>query len=188
MEINEKLDIFFEAAIAAANKQSEEILEEQKHTYQQAIEDYEKNKKAGWQVRERAVEAKLRKEANRRLSEQATLQKRAYYGVVEQKKEELFALVEEKIKGYRDTDAYEELLVHYIEEAKTFANGENITIYLTPSDAEKQERLEQKTGVLLTVSEEEFVGGIRAVIASKNVLIDETFGSRLRQERENYSF
>ena len=44
MEINEKLDIFFEAAIAAANKQSEEILEEQKHTYQQAMEEYEKSK------------------------------------------------------------------------------------------------------------------------------------------------
>ncbi|MDD6306439.1 MAG: hypothetical protein PUA75_05760 [Clostridiales bacterium] len=188
MEINEKLDIFFEAAIAAANKQSEEILEEQKHTYQQAMEEYEKSKKAGWQARERALEAKLKKEANRRLSEQATLQKRTYYGVVEQKTEELFTLVEEKIKAYRNTDEYEALLVHYIEKAKAFAKGESITIYLTPSDAEKKERLEQKTGMVLTIGEEEFIGGIRAVIASKNVLIDESFGSRLKQERENYSF
>lgn len=188
MEINEKLDIFFEAAIAAANKQSEEILEEQKHTYQQAIEDYEKSKKTGWQARERVIEAKLKKEANRRLSEQATLQKRIYYSVVEQKKKELFALVEEKIKAYRNTQEYETLLIHYIEKVKEFAKGESVTIYLTPSDAEKKEYLEQKTGMPLTMSEEEFIGGIRAVIASKNILIDESFESRLKQERENYSF
>lgn len=188
MEINEKLDIFFEAAIAAANKQSAEILEEQKEAYQQAIGDYEKSKLAGQKTRERAMEAQIRKEANRRVSEQAMLQKRILHEAVEAKKEALFAVVEEKLKDYCGSREYEAFLVRHIQEAKAFAKGEEIVIYLAPTDRAKKERLEQETGVSLEVSEENFIGGIRAVIAAKNILIDESFAGRLRQEKDNYSF
>lgn len=188
MEINEKLDIFFEAAIAAANKQSEEMIEEQKEAYQQAIGDYEKSRQAGQKTRERAMEAKIKKEANRRVSEQAVLQKRAYHAALEEKKAELFAMVEKKLKDYRNTKEYEDFLIHHIKNAKAFAKGEDIVIYLAPSDEAKKAKLEQETGIPLEVSGEDFGGGIRAVIASKNILIDESFAGRLRQERDNYSF
>ena len=38
MEINEKLEVFFGAAIGAANSQSESMLDEQKNIYQSAME------------------------------------------------------------------------------------------------------------------------------------------------------
>lgn len=188
MEINEKLDIFFEAAIEAANKQSEKILEEQKESYQQAIEEYEKSKKAEQKARESVMEAKIKKEANRRVSEQAMLQKRAYHAAVEKKKEELFAEVEKKLKDYCNTGEYEEFLIRHIKNAKAFAKDEDIVIYIAPLDAARKEELEQKTNISLEISEEDFGGGIRAVIAAKNILIDESFAGRLRQERDNYSF
>lgn len=188
MEISEKLDIFFEAAIEAANKQSAEILEEQKEAYQQAVEDYEKSKLSGRKMRERAMEARVKKEANRRVSEQAMLQKRACHEAVEQKKEALFAMVEEKLKNYCGSREYEDNLIRRIKQAKAFAKGEEIRIYLAPTDRAKKERLERETGVSLEVSEENFIGGIRAVIAAKNILIDETFAGRLRHEKDHYSF
>ena len=39
MEINEKLEVFFGAAIGAANSQSESMLDEQKNIYQSAMEE-----------------------------------------------------------------------------------------------------------------------------------------------------
>ena len=41
MEINEKLEVFFGAAIGAANSQSESMLDEQKNIYQSAMEEHE---------------------------------------------------------------------------------------------------------------------------------------------------
>ena len=76
----------------------------------------------------------------------------------------------------------------YIKQAKAFAKGEEIVIYLAPTDIAKKERLERETGISLEVSEENFIGGIRAVIAAKNILIDESFAGRLCQEKDNYSF
>ena len=116
------------------------------------------------------------------------LQKRILHEAVEAKKEALFAVVEEKLKDYCGSREYEAFLVRHIQEAKAFAKGEEIVIYLAPTDRAKKERLEQETGVSLEVSEENFIGGIRAVIAAKNILIDESFAGRLRQEKDNYSF
>lgn len=188
MEINEKLDIFYEAAIAAANKQSEEILEEQKRTYQQAIETYERNKQEEQKLWERAMEAKIKKEANRSISEQMLQQKRIYHAAEEAKKEELFAIVEEKLRAFRNTRQYEEFLIHHIRQAEAYGRGEEAVICLSPSDAGKKAVLEQETGVELTLSEEEFYGGIRAVFPGKHMLMDESFAGRLRQEREGYTW
>ena len=43
MEINKKLDIFYEAAIAAAERQSSDILEEQKKLCRESLEEYGKS-------------------------------------------------------------------------------------------------------------------------------------------------
>ncbi len=190
MEINEKLDIFYEAAIAAANKQSEEILEEQKRTYQQAIETYERNQEEEQKLWERNIKVKIKKEANRRISEQMLQQKRIYHAALEEKREELFALVEEKLQAYRATRQYEALLTDQIRQVTAaYGRGEDVTIYLSPSDAGKKELLERETGVELTVGREEFSGGIRALIAGKHMmLLDESFAGRLRQEREGYTW
>ena len=187
MEISEKLDIFFEAAMEAANRQSEEIREEQAAACRQEIRDYEKSRLAGQRTREKAMELRVKKEANRRISECAMRQKRICHEAVEEKKELLFAMVEEKLKQYCDSREYEKVLTEQIVRARDFAKGEEIRICLSCTDRERKERLEQETGVTLEVDEENFIGGIRAVIAAKNILIDETFAGKLRQEKEHYS-
>ena len=46
MEINEKLEVFYGAAIGAANSQSAAILGEQKNIYQSAMEEHEQSCRA----------------------------------------------------------------------------------------------------------------------------------------------
>ena len=151
MEINEKLEVFFGAAIGAANSQSESMLDEQKNIYQSAMEEHEQSCRDA---------------------------------LKEQKTEELFEMVKEKLLSYRRTDAYEAFLLAQIGKAKEFAQGEDLTVFISPSDQERQAVLEEKSGCRVEIAEDEFSGGMRAVIPAKNVLIDESFAERMKHAGE----
>ena len=69
MEINKKLDIFYEAAIAAAERQSSDILEEQKKLCRESLEEYGKSRQAAEELGGRIAADKIKKEINRSISE-----------------------------------------------------------------------------------------------------------------------
>ena len=188
MEINKKLDIFYHAAIDAAKEQSTGMLEAQERINSENLTLYEKKKEEEYQMRVRTGEEAVRKEINRSTSEQTLAEKRKLYEEQEKRKVELFALVEQKISDFRRTTEYRSLLADSIRKSYRYADGAKITIYLDPEDASLAEALRQETGCILTVSEEAFGGGIQAVIPDKNVLIDESFGEKLKREREEFSF
>lgn len=86
------------------------------------------------------------------------------------------------------TDEYQDLLVQYIEKAARFAGGESMTIYINPTDAHRKDYLEEHTGMRLTVSKEDFVGGVRAVVHDRNILIDHAFKGALESEYQKFMF
>lgn len=188
MEINEKLDIFFRAVIEAANGKSGEILEEQKNIYQESIASYEEKKKEQFAARVHIAQNQVEKEENRMVSEQILQLKKEYHDRQDARKEELFELVEKKLEEYRKTPAYKEFLVRKIEEAKRYANGENLRIYIDPEDAALRRELAAKAGCGIFVSREAFGGGVRAVIHAKNLLMDESFRVKLAEEKETFLF
>lgn len=188
MEINKKLDIFYEAAIAAAERQSSDILEEQKKLCRESLEEYGKSRQAAEELGGRIAADKIKKEINRSISEQTFRYKKAYQDRRDQKKKELFDRVEEKLEAYRGTEGYEDFLVRQIEKAKRFAGESAMTVYISPSDSARRARLAERTGQEVAVSDEEFFGGTRAVIPSKNILIDESFAGRLAHEKEREVF
>ena len=51
-----------------------------------------------------------------------------------------------------------------------------------------KEYLEEHTGMSLTVSKEDFIGGVRAVIHEKNVLIDHAFKGAIDNEYRKFLF
>ncbi len=44
-----------------------------------------------------------------------------------------------------------------------------MTIYINPTDADKRHIWKNATGMTLTISKEDFIGGVRAVMREKNV-------------------
>ena len=118
MEINEKLEVFFGAAIGAANSQSESMLDEQKNIYQSAMEEHEQSCRDALKRSRRIFLEKQKKEVNRRNAEQTMAWKKDYQALKEQKTEELFEMVKEKLLSYRRTDAYEAFLLAQIGKAK----------------------------------------------------------------------
>lgn len=188
MEITEKLNIFYTSAIDVANKQSSDDMREFTASMEKLQEEYKKNKKEEIDSRFHIEEGKLKRDVNRRVSEAVTEQKRKLNLHQQEKKEALFQVVETMLKDYKNTEEYDKYLISKIRMAREFARKEEVTIYLNPTDEDKLAYLEQETGCRLSISEIDFGGGIRAVVRSKNVLIDESFQTKLEQERNAYTF
>ena len=92
------------------------------------------------------------------------------------------------VKEYMKTDDYKKILEKRIQKSLDFADGEEILIYINPSDAHLKDDLEAKTGSSLTVSREDFIGGTRAVMQKRRILIDYSFKSALSEEYDNFLF
>ena len=188
MELTEKLNSFYTSAIEVANKRSSDEIEEFQASMDQQLLEYKKRKQAEAELRCHVEEEKQKREMNRLVSEAAIRQKRRLNQVQQAKKEALFRRVAEKLAEFQKTKDYDDYLRFKIRIAMEFARGEELIVYLNPTDAGKKETLEQETGCALTVSCEDFGGGIRAVVHARNVLIDESFRTKLQKERESYTF
>jgi vacuolar-type H+-ATPase subunit E/Vma4 len=79
-----------------------------------------------------------------------------------------------------------DLLSKQIMEANVFARGEEIIIYINPSDESLKASLESKTGFTLTISATDFIGGTKAVIKTKNILIDNSFLTKLTEAKDDF--
>ncbi len=188
METNEKLDVFYRAAIDAAKEQSAAILQEYEEAYQRELGEYERGKKEEAAGRERARQERVRKEVNRAAAEELTRLRQERSRRQQEKKEELFALAEKKVGEYRKTDAYRGLLLEQIAYAISFAGGEEAEIIIDPGDRAMEAELSKKAGHPLAVAERGFGGGIMARIPGKNVMLDLSFSTRMQREREAFSF
>ena len=83
---------------------------------------------------------------------------------------------------------YLEYLSQRIQEARDFAGEDALVVYLDPADQNRIPELAARFGFAPVVSREAFLGGMRAVIRSKNILIDNSFATLLREAKEEFVF
>ena len=86
------------------------------------------------------------------------------------------------------TPEYLEYLSQRIQEACDFAGEDALVVYLDPADQNRIPELAARFGFAPVVSREAFMGGMRAVIRSKNILIDNSFATLLREAKEEFVF
>lgn len=187
MTLAEKLELFEASAIEEANHQSSLALAD----YRQTLEKMYQSR-----IQQAKIEAdsfiitetdRIRREHNRALSMEQNKIKRDLGEKHYQVKEKIFADVMTKLEHYKKTDDYADSLVHCIKQIKCFVRGQKVTIYADPTDAHLIPRLEQETGMRITVSAIDFIGGIRAVVPDKNILMDYSYASRLEEEKNNFT-
>ena len=75
-----------------------------------------------------------------------------------------------------------------VADAVKIADGEPMIIYIDPADEKKLHNLAMQHQADVRISEYSFLGGTRAVIPGKNILIDNSFQARLAEARENFQF
>ena len=140
------------------------------------------------ETRVKAEQVNAKQQLNMAMSKAQLELKRELGKTQNQLKVELFQEVEELVQNYMKTEEYKHLLVAYINKAAAFADGAAMTIYINPTDEDKKEYLEEHTGMALTVSKEDFIGGVRAVIKERNILIDRAFKGAIENEYREFIF
>lgn len=188
MTTEEKLKHFLDVTVQNAGAKSVESIEEYKKGLETIFESHKEDALRKQALQIKLSEESLKKEKNTELSKQQIEIKMALGKKQEELKSLLFHEVEDKLDKYMSTPEYDKYLIHHIKEAKEFAGDEEIQIYIDPADSQKKISLEAVTGTQILLSEYGFHGGMRAVIRSKNILIDQSFETKLNEVKNNFSF
>lgn len=187
MTLDEKLDHFYSSVIESATKQNIEIVEEYKQILQKNFDERKEAAIRKADANYRMASDNIIRERNRKLSAESMEIRRRILEKTAEISDRIFHDVRQKLEDYMKTSDYEELLYAQIKNANDFAKGDPITVYLNPTDAQKKASLEEKTGVALTVSDRDFIGGTRAVIPSRSILIDNSFLTKLEEAKSSFT-
>lgn len=184
----EKLQNFYTASIESAQNEAKTLLDEHKAALDKIFQEHQEMKNRQAEAELSAEADKLKREINKAVSSEQLHIKRMLSDKQEDLKAQLFVEVKNKLSAYMDTPAYEQFLYQKIKDALAFADGEEIIIYIDPADEIHQHSLMQKLGIMPRLSRETFQGGMRAVIPSKNILIDNSFKTMLEDARGRFTF
>ena len=188
MTIEEKLTHFYDTSVDEARRQAEKDVREHKEALDAALEEHKKMSLGNAASSRKAEIANAKREINKALSAEQLHIRRNWTARQSRLKEKLFADVRVQILKFMESSRYEEYLCTKIEEAVCFAEHDEIQIYLSSSDKSKANDLAQKTGTPLQVSKEDFIGGIRAEIPHKNILMDNSFSANLASMCREFKF
>ena len=188
MTIDEKLSHFYDVTIEDAQAKAAGILEEHRKALAQMTEKHKADSQENAQVQIKAETANARREINKALSAEQLTIKRDWTKKQNELKEKLFAEVKTQLENFRNTPDYPAYLENTIKEALDFAEQDKINIYLSPEDSALLPDLVERTKAFITVSAEDFLGGIKATIPHKNFLIDHSFAGNFQAVYKEFKF
>ena len=188
MTIDEKLQHFYEVSLDEAREDAARAIQDHKDYLQKVLEEHKQSRTQTAEAEVKAETEHVRREVNKALSSEQITLKRNWSLKQNELKETLFAEVKNRVQQFTATPEYQDYLCRRIREAKDFAEDDEILIFLSSNDKELLDSLTARTGCPLQVSSKNFLGGIRAEIPGKNILIDNSFATNLAAMRKEFKF
>ena len=188
MTLEEKIAHLQTSSMEQARAEGNAIIDAHKEALEKVFEDHRAEALRQSETRIKAETTNARLSLNQAAAKSQLEIKRRQGKVQQELKDKIFEEVMGLVNDYMKTEAYGDFLVKCIRQAVDFAGQDPVTIYINPSDEAKRPDLENATGAYLTVSAEDFIGGVRAVIRSRNILIDNSFRTQLRNEYDRFIF
>lgn len=188
MTLEEKIAHLQTTSMEQARAEGNAIIDAHKEALEKLFEDHRAEALRQSETRIKAETTNARLSLNQAAAKSQLEIKRRQGKVQQELKDKIFEEVMGLVNDYMKTEAYGDFLVKCIRQAMHFAGQDPVTIYINPSDETKRSDLEDATGVHLTISAEDFIGGVRAVIRSRNILIDNSFRTQLRNEYDKFIF
>ena len=185
MTLEEKIAHLQATSMEQARAEGNAIIDAHKEALEKVFKDHRAEALRQSETRIKAETTNARLSLNQAAAKSQLEIKRRQGKVQQELKDKIFEEVMGLVNDYMKTEAYADFLVKCIRQAMHFAGQDPVTIYINPSDETKRSDLEDATGVHLTISAEDFIGGVRAVIRSRNILIDNSFRTQLRNEYDN---
>ena len=154
------------------------------------LEDYKADAKRRADMQIQMEKDKIKRDINKQLAVGQLKIRRDLSRKQEELKDMLFVELKNKLVNFMETSAYQQMLERQIRHAKEVAGEEALVVYLDPVDEDKLQRiaLHMGSGADIRLSQYSFGGGMRAVIPSKNILIDNSFDSLIQEAKRHVSF
>lgn len=188
MTLEEKISHLQALSMEEARAEGNMIIDNYTGALEKVLQDHKEEAIRQSETRIKAETISAKQQLNQVMAKSQIELKRMQGKVQQELKDKVFDEVRILIQDFMKTDAYEDYLVKCIRKAVAFASGDSMTIYINPSDENRIHDLEDASGARLTISAEDFTGGMRAVIRSRNVLIDNSFKTALQNEYDNFMF
>ena len=188
MTTEEKLQHFYKVSIESAKEEAAKAISQYRDSLEEELEKHKKAKKAASESQFKIESENAAREVNKALSSEHLHIKRRLSKKHQELEEKLFAEVEEMLRAFLSSPQYADWLEDKVKRALDAAKEDPLEIYLSPGDKDLAEEIERRTGIRPQISQNSFLGGIRAVIPEKNILIDYTFNTLLEAEKENFNF
>lgn len=188
MTIDEKLEHFYQTSVEAAKSKAAADIEAHKAALAEMQREHKESRSQSADQEIKAETENARREINKALSAEMLTLKRLYSQKQNQLADRLFTEVKSLLEQFTATPEYLDYLTKKIQDAQEFAGEDELHIYLSANDSDKLEKLTAQTGFPLEVSQDSFIGGIRATIPTKNILIDSSFLENFHAEREEFKF
>lgn len=188
MTIDEKLSHFYDITVEDARTKAAAVLEDHKQTLEQMVAEHRVRSEENAQAQIKAETANAKREINKALSAEQLMIKRDWTKKQNELKENLFAEVKAHLKDFTQTSEYMDYLIDKVKEALDFAGEDDLSLYLSPEDSDLLEELQKRTGATIELSESSFLGGIRATIPHKNILIDHSFAGNFESVYKEFKF
>lgn len=186
MTTDEKLKLFYETTIWDANAKYNKIIDELK---QKADKEFVKFKARAEQNSKAKIKSEIdsySKIANKNKSNEIIEFKQKKNAELNDLKNMIFESVIDKISDYKKTEKYKNEL---IDEINRLASAyDEIIIYLDDSDKHIIDCLSRKDKIKYEVSNENILGGYKALISSQNMIIDNSFQTKIEDEKKRFAF
>lgn len=188
MTTEEKLKHFSEVSMETAREEAQRAITEYKAVLEDEMEQHKKEKQAASENQFRIEAENAAREINKALSAEQLHIKRKLSRKQQELREVLFSEIQEQLRAFTKTEGYADWLEAKVKKALVIAGEDEIQISLSPEDADLIPEIEKRTGMRPLLAEDSFLGGIRAVIPQKNILIDDTLLTSFQNEKENFNY
>ena len=186
MTLEEKIAHLQTSSMEQARAEGNAIIDAHKEALEKVFEDHRAEALRQSETRIKAETTNARLSLNQAAAKSQLEIKRRQGKVQQELKDKIFEEAASLVNDYMKTEAYNDFLIRCIRQAVHFAGKDPVVIYINPSDEKKRSDLEDATRVRLTISAEDFIGGVRAVIRSRNILIDNSFKTQLRDQYDKF--
>lgn len=188
MTVDEKLERFSERSNSDAESEVQAELDKYQEQLDRLFEDHKKQKdreaKDAVDNEKTALEHQYNKEQSTKLID-------IRHSVAEKQdeiKKEIFEEVEKKLLDYKKDPKYVHWVCRKVMISKKVAGSDEMEVYIDSSDEGLKGEIEETTGTTVGISRDNILGGVRAVIPARKILIDDSFASLIADAKENFSF
>lgn len=188
MDIESKLELFSKNSTKYTQEQVEKELFDYEQALKNDLEKFKEKKEEELRINVNRQKQQLKNDLGRDYSNASFANKSALAKIRADLRAELFNSVLEKLMEHKNSEEYVIELNHMIEEVINLSNGLYTKIFLNKDDYSLKDKLKLPTNAVLLISENDILGGIRAIIDEKNIMIDKCYATILQEQRDSFYY